>query len=94
MSYTCRCCGFHSDEICCRIEIDGFDERDRAIEIQHFRCEYCGSEDLDWQEEEDDDLFDDWPEYHDEAMEKYRLNHSEWEEWEPEYDYGGNDDAD
>ena len=89
--FTCKCCGFHSDEICCHTEIDGFDENDMEVRTQRFYCPACGSEDLEWDDGEDD-FFSDEAEYRDEAMERYRLNHSEWdereqEERENEYEY-------
>lgn len=97
MAYRCRCCGYFSDELSCRTEIDGFDENDRAVEMRTFYCADCGSEDLDW-EDDADDIFDDY----DDPLDEY---HGDWDcgcgeydeppdDWDNFDDEGECDDAD
>ena len=54
----CRWCGKTFDKPLYRQEVDGFDENNREIVMQTFRCPYCGDTDLEWLDDFDDG-FDD-----------------------------------
>lgn len=60
----CRWCGKQFDKPSYKAEIDGFDENNREIVMQTFKCPYCGDTDLEWlgDFDDDDDLFAPEPE--------------------------------
>jgi len=50
----CRWCGKTFDKQLYRQGVDGFDENNREIVMQTFRCPYCGDTDLEWLGDFDD----------------------------------------
>ena len=50
----CRWCGKTFDKPLYRQEVDGFDENNREIVMQTFKCPYCGDTDLEWLGDFDD----------------------------------------